>query len=155
MTCASFKDLLLNYADLPSQERDVVDLHLTQCASCRLYSDALSQLDAAFTEQFSGVQPSELFHSRLHAVTTNRSPQSPLHAPSILPELLDLIGVAGVVLVLSLVLWKMVPVPQITDFVPVVGYVLSICAGLAMLGVAWLGARVLSRIPPNRSDHSI
>ena len=64
MSCASIEELLLDYADLPAQERDAVDLHLTQCASCRQYSDTLSQLDVALTEQFSGVQPSELSHSR-------------------------------------------------------------------------------------------
>jgi hypothetical protein len=142
MPCASFEELLLDYADLPAQERDAVDLHLTQCANCRQYSDTLLQLDVALTEQFSGVQPSELFHSRLHAVTTSQSPQSPLSAPSFLPELLDLIGVAGIGLVLSLVLWKVVPIPEITDFVPIVGIVLPVCAGLALFGIAWLGVRV-------------
>ena len=97
------------------------------------------QLDVALTEQFSGVQPSELFRSRLHAVTTSRSP---LSAPSFLPELLDLIGVAGIVLALSLVLWKVVPIPEITDFVPIVGIVLPVCAGLALFCIAWLGVRV-------------
>ena len=139
MSCASFEELLLDYADLPAQERDAVDLHLTHCASCRQYSDTLSQLDVALTEQFSGVQPSELLHSRLHAVTTSRSP---LSAPSFLPELLDLIGVAGIGLVVSLVLWKVVPIPAITDFFPIVGVVLPVCAGLVLLGIAWLGVRV-------------
>jgi predicted anti-sigma-YlaC factor YlaD len=140
MSCASVEELLLDYADLPAQERDAVDLHLTRCASCRQYSDTLSQLDAALTEQFSGVRPSELVHSHLHAVTASRSPQSSLSAPSFLPELLDLIGVAGIVLVLSLVLWK--TFPQILDFLPNVGIVLAVCAGLALFGIAWLGARV-------------
>jgi uncharacterized membrane protein len=63
-----------------------------------------------------------------------------LSAPSFLPELLDLIGVAGIVLVLSLVLWK--TFPQILDFLPNVGIVLAVCAGLALFGIAWLGARV-------------
>jgi predicted anti-sigma-YlaC factor YlaD len=139
MSCAAFEELLLDYAELPSQERDAVDLHLTQCASCRQYSDTLSQLDVALTEQFSGVQPSELFQSRLHAVTRNRSP---LSAPSFVPELLDLIGFAGIGLVLSLVLWKMVPIPEIADFVPNIGIVLAVCAGLALFGIAWLGVRV-------------
>ena len=139
MACASFEELLLDYADLPAQERDAVDLHLTQCASCRQYSETLSQLDVALTEQFSGVQPSELLHSRLHAVTTSRSPWS---TPSMLPELLDLIGIAGIVLVLSLVIWKVVPIPQITDFVPIVGTVLPVCAGLVLFGIVLLGARV-------------
>ena len=139
MSCASFEELLLDYADLPVQEREAVDLHLSQCASCRQYSDTLSQLDVALTEQFSGVQPSELFHSRLQAVTTNRSPIS---APSFVPELLDLIGFAGIGLVLSLVLWKVVPIPEITDFVPIVGIVLPVCAGLVLFGIAWLGVRV-------------
>ena len=49
MSCASFEELLLDYADLPAQERNAVDLHVTQCASCRQYSDALSQLDVALT----------------------------------------------------------------------------------------------------------
>jgi anti-sigma factor RsiW len=139
MSCASFEELLLDYADLPAQERDAVDLHLTQCKSCRQYADTLSRLDVALTEQFSGVQPSELVRSRLHAVTTSRSP---LRAPSFLPELLDLIGAAGIVLVLSLILWKVVPIPEITDFVPNVRIVLAVCGGLALFGIAWLGARV-------------
>ena len=139
MSCASFEELLLDYADLPAQERDAVDLHVTQCVSCRRYSDTLLQLDVALTEQFSGVQPSELSHSRLHAVTTSRSQ---LSAPLFLPELLDLIGVAGIVLVLSLVLWKTSPIPQILYFVPNLGIVLPVCAGLALFGIAWLGARV-------------
>ena len=141
MACASFEELLLDYADLPAQERVAVDLHLTQCASCRQYSDTLSQLDVALTEQFSGVQPSELFHSRLHAVTTSRSP---LSAPSFLPELLDLIGFAGIGLVLSLILWKVVPIPAITDFVPIVGLVLPVCAGVVLFGIVLLGARAYS-----------
>jgi predicted anti-sigma-YlaC factor YlaD len=41
MSCASVEELLLDYADLPAQERDAVDLHLTRCASCRQYSDTL------------------------------------------------------------------------------------------------------------------
>jgi predicted anti-sigma-YlaC factor YlaD len=139
MSCALFEELLLDYADLPAQERNAVDLHLTQCASCRQYSDTLSQLDVALIEQFSGVQPSELFHSRLRAVTISRSP---LSAPSFVPELLDLIGIAGIVLVLSLVVWKVVPIPEITDFVPVVGIVLPVCAGLVLFGIVWLGVRV-------------
>ena len=139
MACAAFEELLLDYADLPAQEREAVDLHLNQCESCRQYSDTLSQLDVALTEQFSGVKPSELLHSRLHAVTKSRSP---LSAPSFLPELLDLIGVAGIGLVLSLVLWKVVPIPEITDFVPIVRIVLPVCAGLLLLGIALLGARV-------------
>jgi hypothetical protein len=60
------------------------------------------------------------------------------------PELLDLIGGAGIVLVLSLVLWKVAPIPQITDFVPIVRIVLPVCAGLVLLGIALLGVRVYS-----------
>jgi predicted anti-sigma-YlaC factor YlaD len=142
MSCASFEELLLEYDDLPAQERDAVDLHLTQCSSCRQYSDSLSQLDVALTEQFSGVQASEHFSSRLHAVTTSRSP---LSAPSFLPELLDLIGVAGIVLVLSVILWKVVPIPEITDFVPIVGIVLPVCAGVVLIGIVLLGARVYAQ----------
>ena len=139
MSCASFEELLLDYADLQAQEREAVDLHLTQCASCRQYFDTLLQLDVALTEQLSGVRPSELLHSRLHAVATSRSPRS---TPSLVPELLDLIGVAGIGLVLSFVLWKVVPIPEITDFVPIVGVVLPVCAGLLLFGIALLGVRV-------------
>src|SRR5215471_2324609 len=114
MSCASFEGLLLRYSDLPAQERDAVDLHLTQCASCRQYSNALSQLDAALTEHFSDIQLSERFQSRLYALTTSRSTLSA--RPSFLPELLDSIGVAGIVLLLSLVPWKLLPLAEITDF---------------------------------------
>jgi predicted anti-sigma-YlaC factor YlaD len=143
MSCASIEELLLDYADLPAQERDAVDLHLTQCANCRQYSDTLLQLDVALTEEFSGVQPSELFHCRLHAVTTS---QSPMSAPSFVPELLDLIGVAGIVLVLSVILWKVVPIPEITEFVPIVGIVLPVCAGVVLIGIVLLGARVYAEL---------
>ena len=139
MSCASIEDLLLNFAELPTQERVAVDLHLTQCAGCRQYAEALAQLDAALTERFSGVQPSELLHSRLHAVTTS---QSPLSAPSFVPELLDLIGVAGIVFLLLLIPWKSIPLPEFTDFIPIVGILLPVCAGIALFVAAWLGARV-------------
>jgi predicted anti-sigma-YlaC factor YlaD len=142
MSCASIEELLLDLEDLPPQERDAVHLHLTQCANCRQYFDTLSQLDVALTQQFSGVQPSALSYSRLHAVKTSRSPQSSLRAPSFLPELLDVIGIAGIVLALSLVLWKVFPIPQITNFVPIVGVVLPVCAGLVLFGIVLLGARV-------------
>ena len=142
MSCASFEELLLDYADLPAQERAAVDLHLTQCANCRQYSDTLLQLDVALTEQFSGVQPSGPLQTRLHAVATSRPP---LRAPSMLPELLDLIGFAGIVLVLSVILRKVVPIPAITDFVPIVGVVLPVFAGLVLLGLAWLGVHVYAR----------
>ena len=49
--------------------------------------------------------------------------------------------VSGIVLVLSLVLWKIFPIPEITDFVPIVGIVLPVCAGLVLFGIALLGAR--------------
>jgi hypothetical protein len=65
-----------------------------------------------------------------------------LRAPSFLPELLDVIGIAGIVLALSLVLWKVFPIPQITNFVPIVGVVLPVCAGLVLFGIVLLGARV-------------
>ena len=139
MSCASFEELLLDYAALPAQERNAVDLHLAQCSRCRQFSDAVSQLDVALTEQFSGVQPSGSLQTRLHAVATSRPP---LRAPSMLPELLDLIGFAGIGLVVSLILWKVVPIPAITDFVPIVSIVLPVCAGLVLLGIVLLGARV-------------
>ena len=59
-----------------------------------------------------------------------------------LPELLDLIGFAGIGLVVSLILWKVVPIPAITDVVPIVGVVLPVCAGLALFGITWLAVRV-------------
>jgi predicted anti-sigma-YlaC factor YlaD len=141
MSCAAFEELLLDYPDLPAQERAAVDLHLMQCVSCRQYSDTLWQLEAALTKQFASVQPSELLHSRLHAIKTSRSP---LTAPSFLPELLDLIGTAGIGLVLSLVLWKVFPIPIITDFVPIVGLVVPVCAGLVLVGIAGLGVRIFT-----------
>jgi hypothetical protein len=34
------------------------------------------------------------------------------------------------------------PIPQITNFVPIVGVVLPVCAGLVLFGIVLLGARV-------------
>ena len=143
MSCASFEKLLLDFVDLPTQERAAIDRHLVQCRSCRQYSDTLSQLDFALTEQFPSVQPSERLHSRLNAV---KSSPSGLNPPSFLPELLDLIGGAGIVLCVSLVVWKMFPMTEISDFIPDASIVLPVCASLVLFAIAFLGARAYAEM---------
>jgi len=108
MPCAEFEDRLLDYAELASDARSRLDVHVSACAECREFLDALCTVDAGLTAQFRGnPSVSAAFAS---AVRQRVRQKTPLARPSLVPELLDLVGWGAAVSLLGLMAWWFSPV---------------------------------------------
>ena len=94
MPCDSFEDRLLDYSELSAAEREPVDAHVAGCADCREYLDAAERLDARLADLYAGVRVSPGFQA---AVLSRMKAEVPLARPSLLPEVLDFVGWAGVI----------------------------------------------------------
>ena len=94
MPCAQFEDLLLDYGELPAIEREMVDAHLAGCADCREYLETAAQLDTRLAELYAGAQVSPAFHQ---AMLARAAAEVVPAKPSMLPEVLDFIGWAGII----------------------------------------------------------
>jgi len=134
MACAEFEELLIDYHDLPFPERTRVDSHLAGCSGCREYMSILRQLDNELTALYSGMtahralQPR--FRSRIAAETR-------LARLSYLPEILDFIGGAGIVAIVSSLAWMLLP----REALALPDDLLLACASLALAGATWAGVR--------------
>ena len=53
---------------------------------------------------------------------------------------------AGVGAVVLVVLWTMIPAVPTLDLFTLTGTLLPVCAGLALMGAAWVGVRVYSEL---------
>jgi hypothetical protein len=90
MPCPEFEDRLMDYAELAGDARSRVDAHVSACADCREFLEALSTVDAGLTAQLRGSPPvSAAFAS---AVRQRVRLETRLARPSLVPELLDLVG---------------------------------------------------------------
>src|SRR5690349_17672202 len=108
MPCAEFEDRLLDYAELAGDARSRVDAHVSACADCREFLEALCTVDAGLTAQFRGSPSvSAAFAS---AVRQRVRQKTPLARPSLVPELLDLVGWGAAVGLLGLMAWWFSPV---------------------------------------------
>ena len=143
MTCGSFEDLLVPSEDLSAQDRERLDLHLAECDECRSYRDALEQLDTVLTQRFSRIETADAFKSRIYS---RISAQAVLTAPSFLPELLDLIGWAAVVVVTFVVTRAIFPLPEPSDGFLIINTLLPFGSAVAVVGAAWIGMRVYSEL---------
>src|SRR5947209_7460068 len=88
MPCAPFEDQLVDYTELAPAERCAVDAHLAGCADCREYLERLVQLETGLSGLYSGAQVSPAFRHDVLSI---------LERPSLLPEVLDFIGWAGII----------------------------------------------------------
>ena len=108
MPCPEFEDRLLDYAELASDARSRVDAHVSACADCREFLEALCTVDAGLTAQLRGSPPvSAAFVS---AVRQRVRLETRLARPSLVPELLDLVGWGAAVGLLGLMAWWFSPV---------------------------------------------
>jgi hypothetical protein len=83
MACPDFEELV----------RDGPGGHAAHCEECRALLDAAADVDAAFEDAFAGISaPPGLTAS----VRARISMEEARHRPSLVPELLDLIGWAAV-----------------------------------------------------------
>lgn len=113
MACAEFEERLLEYAELGNGERARVDAHAAQCSSCRGFLEALRTVDSQLTAQLAGLEVTPAFAPAVRRrVRHERSGPR----PSLVPELLDLVGWGAIVALLGLFgLWltPLVHVPSI------------------------------------------
>lgn len=131
MACAQWEDSLAAYAELSPEERASVDCHLPACAACREYLDVMRALDAAMTREYAGVS---------FRVAMRERPATP--RVSAMPEVLDFIGCAALLLVAMLFAWKLIPHTVLTDSLDsALGWSVPVAA-LAFAAALWTGLRV-------------
>jgi predicted anti-sigma-YlaC factor YlaD len=123
MPCASFEDLLLDYTELAPAERGAVDAHLAGCADCRGYLETLAHLETGLSELYSGAHVSPAFRHDVLSI---------LERPSLLPEVLDFIGWAGILAAL-VCLASLLP-----HFQPGLKSVALACTAGAIVAAIWV-----------------
>src|SRR5437879_4443896 len=112
MPCAEYENRLLEYAELPQDERRRVDAHAAGCAGCREFLDALVLVDEELSAQFSGREVSAGFTGALTA-RIRREPAP--RRPSFVPELLDFVGWGAIVALIALVVYWLAPhMPEVS-----------------------------------------
>jgi len=134
MACAEFEELLIDYQDLPFPERTKVDAHLAGCTGCREYLSILRQLDDDFTAQYSGMTANRGLQLRIRS---RIAAETRLARLSYLPEILDFIGAAGIVAIVSSLVWMLVP----REALALPDDLLLAGASLALAGATWAGVR--------------
>jgi predicted anti-sigma-YlaC factor YlaD len=122
MSCAPFEDLLLDYTELAPAERCAVDAHLAGCVDCREYLDTLARLETGLSQLYAGAQVSAAFRNDVLSI---------LERPSLLPEILDFIGWAGIIAA-----WVCLA-PLLRHFQPELMSVALVCAAAAIFAAVW------------------
>jgi hypothetical protein len=122
MPCASYEDLLVDYMELSTGERCAVDAPLAGCADCREYLDTLAHLDAGLSQLYANTQVSPAFRNGVLSI---------LERPSLLPEVLDFIGWAGIIAALICL------APLLRRFQPELTSVALICGAAAISAAVW------------------
>lgn len=122
MPCASFEDLLLDYQELEPAERGAVDAHMAGCADCREYLDTLAHLETGLCDLYAGAQVSPAFRNEVLSI---------LERPTLLPEVLDFIGWAGIIAALICL------VPLLRHFQPDLKSVALVCGAAAIFTAIW------------------
>jgi predicted anti-sigma-YlaC factor YlaD len=102
MPCMVWGDLLLDYSELPADERQAADAHLAGCADCREYLETMAHLETGLVELYSGTKVSPAFRSEVRACL---NAGIGLEQPSVLPEVLDFIGWAGIIAAIVCLAW--------------------------------------------------
>src|SRR5437879_13299576 len=95
MPRGSFEDLLLDYTELSAAERASVDTHVSGCADCREYLETTARFDVELLELHAAVNLSPVFQKTVFA---RIEAETSLSRPSMLPEVLDFIGWAGIII---------------------------------------------------------
>ena len=96
MACPEFEELLRQ------GERG----HAAHCEECRALLEALEDVDATFQAAFAGVAAPPGFQA---AVRSRVAREARLHAPSLVPEILDFIGWAAVLALAAILFPRVLP----------------------------------------------
>lgn len=96
MACPEFEDLVSGAAGD----------HAAHCEDCRALLDALADVDATFEAAFAGIAAPP---SLAAAVRLRVERELPLRRPSLVPEVLDFIGWAAVLVLAAVLLPRFLP----------------------------------------------
>ncbi len=142
MGCAEFQELVVEYAELADEARVRVDSHLTQCAGCREFLEALHAVDAQLTAQFARREASAAFAP---AVRRRVSREAAMRRLSFIPELLDFVGWGAIVALIALLAWWVGPLIAVPTVKDAVTLNVALAAGGAFVLVAFvIGLRSLA-----------
>ena len=92
------------------------------CADCREYLDILASLETVLSELYAGAQVSSAFRNDVLSI---------LERPSLLPEVLDFIGWAGIIAALVCL------APLLLHFQPDLKSVALVCGAAAIFRAIW------------------
>jgi anti-sigma factor RsiW len=135
MACAEFEERLLEYAELANGERARVDAHTAQCASCREFLEALATVDSQLTTQLASLVVTPAFAP---AVRRRVRHEGFAARPSLVPELLDLVGWGAIVALLGLLGWWLTPLVHVPSIKMTVSFNASYVVSGAFLLAAFL-----------------
>jgi anti-sigma factor RsiW len=135
MSCADFKDQLIDYAELAGEARARVDAHVSQCAECHEFLEALGTVDASLAARFSTAQ--EVSAGFAASVRRRVRQETHMTRPSFVPELLDLVGWAAIVALAGLVAWWVSPLLPASDPAGMLAVKTGWIAGAAFVLVAF------------------
>jgi hypothetical protein len=135
MVCAEFEERLLEYAGLANGERACVDAHAAQCSSCREFLESLHMVDSQLTAQLAGVEVTPAFAP---AVRRRVRRETVAARPSLVPELLDLVGWGAIVALLGLLGLWLAPVVHLPSIEMTVSFNASYVVSGAFLLAAFL-----------------
>jgi hypothetical protein len=133
MACGEFQDLLVEYGELSGDRRARVDAHVTHCAGCREFLEALHTVDVALAARFGR---REVSTALAPAVRRRVSREAALQRPSFIPELLDFVGWTAIVTLIALLAWWVSPLIPVSN-------VVTLNAGLAAGGAFLVAAVVI------------
>ena len=136
MACAEFEERLLEYAELANGERARVDAHAAQCSSCREFLEALRTVDFQLTSQLASLEVTPAFAPGVRRRVRHESAAA---RPSLIPELLDLVGWGAIVALLGLIAWWLGPFSNIK--VAVSFNAMYVAAGAFLLAAFLFGIR--------------
>jgi hypothetical protein len=97
MACPQFEDLL---------QGGPAASHAAHCEECRALLEALADADATFEAAFAGITAPSGMAARALALAARTAP---LRRPSVLPELLDFIGWAAVLVLAAVLIPRFLP----------------------------------------------
>ena len=104
MTCENWRDLLLDSEYLSDTQRQELDQHLSNCASCEVWATALAEVDSQGREVFEAEINAMAFRARvLDSLARHRR----LNWMASVPDLLEVLGwsAIGLLGMVGLLVW--------------------------------------------------
>ncbi|HLQ77072.1 MAG TPA: hypothetical protein VK210_06940, partial [Terriglobia bacterium] len=107
MKCTDIEAQLLEYGELTTAHRLVVDAHLSVCESCCTFHSALIEVDDRLDREFPAIETSPAFNNRVRSRI--QALDAAVRKPSPIPEILDFAGYVSIAAAILLTLVSLYP----------------------------------------------